>query len=175
MTNQALPAALSLIQTRLIFLGLSLLALVVPFSLGNSQLITGTLVNAALFLSAVLLPQRLFLPIIVFPSLGVLARGLIFGPLTPFLLYFAPFIWLANLTLVLFFRRAFPFFGFFLSAFLAALVKVAILFSSANLFFQLKLVPDLFLTAMGMNQLITAWLGGLGAFLFLRRFGNGKV
>lgn len=175
MGGKVLPVALPLVQTRLVFLGLAVLALAVPFSLGHSQLVTGSIVNAALFLSAVLLPGMLFLPIIVLPSLGVWGRGLIFGPLTPLLVYFAPFIWLGNLSLILVFKRVFPSLGYFLSAFLASLVKMSLLFLAANFFFRLKLVPGLFLTAMGINQLITAWLGGFLASLLLKGAGHGKI
>ena len=173
--NRVLPISVSLVNTKLIFLGLALLSFVVPFSLGHPQLLVGTIVNAALFLSVVLLPGKLFLPIIILPSLGVLSRGLIFGPFTPFLLYFIPFIWLSNLSLVLVFKKSFPFWGYFLSAFLASFIKLLILFSFANLFFRFNLVPRLFLTAMGFNQLITACLGGFFSFLFSKKICHGKI
>lgn len=172
--EKVLPISISLVDTRLIFLSLAFLSFAVPFSLGSSQFITGPLVNAALFASAIFLPQKLFLPIIVLPSIAVLSRGLIFGPFTPFLFYFIPFIWLSNLTLILVFKKSFPKLGYFLSVLLAALTKLIILFSSANLYFKFHLVPRLFLQAMGVNQLITACLGGLLAFFALKKI-HGKI
>lgn len=173
--NKTLPLSISLVNTRLVFLSLSLLSFVVPFSLGHPQLLVGTMVNAALFASVVLLQGKFFLPMMILPSLGVLSRGLIFGPLTPFLLYFIPFIWLANLGLVLVFKKTFPSFGYLLSALLASFVKLLILFSFANLFFRFNLVPRLFLTTMGLNQLITACLGGLFSYLFLKKTSHGRI
>ncbi len=171
----ALPVSLPLAQTKIIFLSLAFLSFAVPFSLGNSQIITGTIVNAALFSSAVLLPKKYFLPIIIFPSLGVLSRGIIFGPLTPFLLYFIPFIWLANLSLVIVLKKAFSSLGYFPAGLLACLAKATVLFLFANLFFRLNIVPLLFLTIMGANQLITACFGGVSAFFLLRKASNGKL
>lgn len=167
--EKVLPISISLVDAKLIFLGLALLSFAVPFSLGSSQFITGPVVNAALFASAIFLPGKLFLPIIVLPSIAVLSRGLIFGPFTRFLIYFLPFIWLSNLTLILVFKKIFPKLGYFLSVFLAAFTKLIILFSFANLYFRFHLVPRLFLQTMGINQLITACLGGLLAFLFLKK------
>jgi len=173
--SRALPVSISLVNTRLIFLSLALLSFVVPFSLGHPQLLVGTIVNAALFSSVVLLQGKLFLPIIILPSLGVLSRGLIFGPFTQFLLYFIPFIWLGNLGLILVFKKLFPSLGYFLSVVFASLVKLLVIFSFANLFFRFNLVPRLFLTAMGLNQLITACLGGFLSFLFLKKICHGKI
>lgn len=173
--SKVLLIALSLAETRLVFFSFAILCFTAPFALGHSQILTGSLVNAALFASAVLLPGKFFLPIIIFPSFGVLFRGLIFGPLTPFLVYFMPFIWLANLSLILVFKKFFPFLGYFFSVLLASLVKLSILFSFANLFFKFSIVPRPFLTAMGINQLVTAWLGGLTAFLFLKRMSNART
>jgi len=173
--TRVLSNTLSLIETRLVFLFSVFLCFAAPFILGRFQLINGTLINAVLFSFAVLLPDRLFPAIIIFPSLGVLSRGLIFGPLTPFLVYFIPFIWLANLSLILVFKKNFPFLGYFFSVILASLVKLSILFFFANIFFKLKIIPRSFLMAMGINQLITACLGGFLAFLFLRRISNVKI
>ncbi|MBU0627442.1 hypothetical protein KKG31_04880 [Patescibacteria group bacterium] len=53
-----------------------------------------------LVLSALNLKKYAILPIILLPSLAVLARGLIFGPFTIFLLYMIPAIWLGNFLLV---------------------------------------------------------------------------
>ena len=86
MKNQSLPIVLDNKAILLTFTIVSFLAFAVPFSLGHPQLLVGTLVNACLFLSAIFLPKKLIYPLIFFPSLGVLTRGIIFGSLTPFLL-----------------------------------------------------------------------------------------
>lgn len=172
---ELLPFPLSETLRKLIFFSLSLLSFVVPFFLHGSQFVTGTIVNAALFASAILLPSKLFLPIILFPSLAVLSRGLLFGPLTKFLFFIFPFIWLGNFTLIFVFKKTYPLFGYFLSASLAALAKSLLLFTFVNLLFRFNLLPQLFLTTMGINQFMTALLGGLAAFLFLQKFCHDKL
>ena len=174
MVRPALPLSLSIVEERVVFLGLASLSFAVPFALGHSQMMTGVLVNAALFASAMLLPRRLFWPIILFPSLAVLSRGLIFGPLTSFLVYFLPFIWLGNLSLILIFKKTYDRFGFPISALFASVGKSIFLFSFAKLFFNFHLVPRLFLTTMGIIQLATALSGGLLAFLFFKKVSHGK-
>ena len=53
--------------------------------------------------------------------------------------------------------------------------KTAILFSTAILLSNINLVPKIFLTSMGMLQLVTSLLGG-GLFLIINRFekNNGR-
>lgn len=159
-----LPIALSEFARVLVFTAIGLLSFFVPFSLGHPQWLVGTIVNACLFLGAIYLPKKYFIPLVVLPSLGVLARGIVFGPFTYFLAYFLPFIWLGNLILISVFRRK----GFIM----ASGAKFVFLFLSANLFFSLHIVPKLFLQAMGLNQLATALAGGLISFLILKIYGK---
>lgn len=172
---EAPPIALGKIETKVIFSGLALAAFAIPFSLGDSQFITGTLVNAALIFSALALPKRFFAPMIVFPSLGVLSRGLIFGPLTPFLFYFLPFIWIGNLVLIMAFKKTIARFGHFPAVLAAALLKFTFLAICAKIFFGFGIVPRLFLTAMGANQLITALTGGALSFLFFAFYKHNNI
>ena len=114
----------------LVFISLSFLSFIVPFSLGHPQWLVGTIINASLFLAAIFLPKKFFTPLIILPSLGVLGRGIIFGPFTSFLIYFLPFIWLGNLILILVFKMLYKKssnFKYFLSVFCAAAVKYSIL------------------------------------------------
>ena len=80
----------------LLYSALAFGSFAIPFTISQHQLVTGTLVNAVIIGSVLLFPNRLILPIIIFPSLGVLSRGIIFGPLTPFLTYFLPIIWIES-------------------------------------------------------------------------------
>lgn len=160
-----LPVSTSAIARKVTFVGLAAFSFAIPFSLGHSQFVTGSLVNAALFCSAIFLPKKLFLPMVIFPGLAVLSRGLVFGPATPFLVFFLPFIWLANLGLVLVFKKSAPSLGFLPAVVLAATAKAGWLFLTASLFFNFQLVPRLFLQTMGLNQLITAVFGGLLVFV----------
>ncbi len=156
-----LPVSLSAPIPILIFIGLSLLSFSIPFSLGHPQSLVGTIVNACLFLTAIFLPRKFILPLIILPSLGVLSRGIIFGPLTMLLVYFLLFIWLANLVLILVFKKFFSHLNYFFSIFLAATAKSLFLFTIASVYFQLSLAPKIFVQLMGLNQFFTALAGGI--------------
>jgi hypothetical protein len=153
----SLPASIPI----LVFVGLSLLSFSIPFSLGHPQWLVGIIVNTCLFLTAIFLPRKFILPLIIFPSLGVLLRGIIFGPLTMFLVYFLPFIWLANLVIILVFKKLFSHLNHFFSVFFAATAKSLFLFTIANVYFELFLAPKIFLQLMGLNQFFTALVGGM--------------
>jgi len=156
-----LPISLSAPIPILIFIGLSLLSFSIPFSLGHPQWLVGTIVNACLFLTAIFLPRKFVLPLIIFPSLGVLLRGIIFGPLTMLLVYFLPFIWLANLALILVFKKLFSRLNYFSSVFFTATAKSLFLFTIANICFKFSLAPKIFVQLMGLNQFFTALAGGI--------------
>lgn len=144
---------------------------VVPFLLGQPQLVVGSIVNTALFLSALFLPQPLINAIILLPSLALISRGLVFGPLTPFLFIMLPFIWAGNWLLVNIFKQSIlKKTSYWLAAILASVIKFIFLYTSANLLFKLHLIPQLFLTTMGIFQLTTALIGSGIAFLILKKY-----
>lgn len=163
--SRILPVGLLSLAQTLVFVGLSITSFVIPFVLGHPQWLVGTIVNTALFLAVVFLPKKYYLPIIVLPSLAVLARGLIFGPSTMFLVYFIPFIWLSNLVLMLVFKKLSINLKYIYSIPLAAVVKFALLFLVANIYLGFSLVPGVFLQAMGVFQFLTALAGGAIALL----------
>ena len=154
----------------LLYSALAFGSFAIPFTISQHQLVTGTLVNAVIIGSVLLFPNRLILPIIIFPSLGVLSRGIIFGPLTPFLTYFLPIIWAGNLVLVFLFKNMQQKFGFWSSLGISAVAKYLLLYSFTNIFFHLQLVPKLFVQTMGTLQLITAIAGGTIAYFVLKGF-----
>jgi len=138
----------------------------IPFSLPGPQILVGTLVNGILFYSAKKFDQKFLWAVAALPSLGALIHGVLFGKFTPFLLYFLPFIWLGNVVLIKTFRSVD---GILPAKIIAsACLKTLILYFSALVFFRLSIVPQFFLTSMGMVQLITALLGGTLASLVLR-------
>jgi len=155
-----LPVSLSATIPILVFISLSLLSFSIPFSLAHPQWLVGTIVNACLFLTAIFLPRKFILSLIIFPSLGVLSRGIIFGPLTMLLVYFLPFIWLANLVLILIFKKFFSRLNYFFSIFFSAIAKSLFLFTIANIYFEFSLAPKIFVQLMGLNQFFTALAGG---------------
>ena len=165
---------LLVIRQELLFLIISLFSFVVPFLLGHPQWLVGTIVNASLFVAAIFLTEKFFLPLSIFPSIAVLLRGIIFGPFTYFLIYFLPFIWLANLILIFVFKIIYNrlknnvyFLKFFLSVFLSAFLKFLFLSTISRIYFNFHLVPAIFLQTMGINQFFTALSGGILAFFIL--------
>jgi hypothetical protein len=154
--NSVLSIPVSQTYRQLILL--SFLAFSLPFSLGHPQGLVGVLVNAILVVGALKLPAAYYWPLALFPSLGILSRGLLFGPLTTFLVYFLPGIWLANLVYLKLFGR-FQLDGDWI-VIPASLAKTVVLFTLASIFYKLKLVPELYLQIMGLNQLLTALAGG---------------
>ena len=169
------PIELKTLSQIAIFSAIFIVSFFLPFFMGHPQWLVGTVVNAGLFLAAAYLPKKYFLPIVIFPSLAVLARGLIFGPFTFFLIYFLPFVWLANYILI----RIFSFLanrnkGYMISVVLSAAVKFVLLFLIANIYFKFSVVPAVFLYTMGINQLATALSGGLVSFLIYKIYGGVK-
>ncbi|PIZ97860.1 MAG: hypothetical protein COX78_04140 [Candidatus Levybacteria bacterium CG_4_10_14_0_2_um_filter_35_8] len=147
---------------------LPVVAFTIPFFASGPQLLTGTLVNSFLILTAIKLPLRKAWPVIVFPSIGALGNGILFGPYTPFLTYFLPFIWLGNFILVKSFIEIKKNTSFPLALFLSSLLKAALLFVFAFAYFKLNLVPQIFLTAMSIFQFLTAIAGGTLTFGLLK-------
>lgn len=140
-----------------------------PLVLGHPQWLVGTVVNAALFIGAAKLSRKNLAPLIIFPSIGAVGRGVLFGSLTPFLIYFMPFIWTGNAILVYTFSHLQKGKSSILQVAIAAAAKALLLFLIANIFFKFSLVPSAFLFAMGGMQFVTALSGGLIALTILKR------
>jgi hypothetical protein len=140
---------------------------ILPFIIAHPQWIIGILVNFFLIRSAIYFKLKYILPIILLPSLGVLAAGLIFGTNTHFLLYFIPMIWISNLTYVL----SFKFLKFrknmnlWITPVVSSLIKAGLLFGYTCILVYFFNFPIIFLTAMGILQLITAFVGGYLAII----------
>ena len=95
---------------------------------------------------------------IILPSLAVLARGMIFGPFTIFLVFMIPLIWIGNSLLVLSMKLDA---NKLIRLLLGAGAKTIFIAATAFVLVKLGIIPDLFLTTMGMVQLYTAVAGGL--------------
>jgi len=147
-------------------------AFLTPLLVAGPQWLVGTMVNAYLFVGAVKLDKKNLLPLIFLPSIGALGHGVLFGPLTLFLIYFMPFIWLGNWVLVTIFSKLRKKTNQTVGLFVGTGVKALVLFLAANVYVGFKIVPSIFLTAMGWVQLGTALLGGILALSVLR-FGLG--
>ena len=144
----------------------SVAAFFIPFFIGNPQIAVGIIVNAMLVVSALNLKGWKLAPIIILPSIAMLARVALFGPFTIFLIYMIPFIWIGNFILVC----TFKYFklrkkqNYWLTLVLGIVLKSGFLFISALILFYLGLIPVVFLTAMGILQVVTAIFGGFVAY-----------
>ena len=177
---------IDIMQTILIFL----IALLVPTFLAgilskifgstsvistNSQLIVGTIVNAALVVSAINLKGwAKILGVVTMPSISTILSGYVFGTASVYMVYMIPAIWIGNFALI--YSYKFLMLGknkhYFLAGIVGIIVKVAIIFALFNLnnlfgVFPEKLVTTLS-TAMGTTQLITATLGVILAFIIYK-------
>ena len=141
---------------------LPILAFAIPLFISGPQWLTGTVVNTLLFLVVSQnLGRKNWLSVAILPSLAAVSHGLLFGKFTPFLLYFLPFIWIGNLLLMFTFFKLNKFLPLTISVIFSSLIKSFWLYLFASIFFQLKLVPSVFLTSMGIFQLVTAVFGGI--------------
>ncbi|MCK4319395.1 hypothetical protein KAW38_02385 [Candidatus Micrarchaeota archaeon] len=149
----------------------SLFLFLIPLAIPSPQILTGSIVNLFLVISAFKFRGKQLIPIILLPSIAALTRGLLFGPFTPFLVYLLPFIWTANLLLIL--GVKYLIFELklnqWLSIILSSGIKALFLFSIAYAGFSIFSLPELFLSSMGIFQLMTALAGGTLALLLKGR------
>ena len=145
----------------------ALLALAGAAPLFLSQQITGPIVNALLFIATVILGVQGAVVVAFFPSVFALSVGLLPLPLAPMI----PFIMVGNFVLVVVFEY-FRIKNFWLGVVVASLVKFLFLWASSSLIVSSLLSSQLATTVSAMfswPQLITALIGGVIAFIFLKR------
>ncbi len=150
---------ISYIQETIEMIVYSAICFFIPFFLGHPQLLVGITVNAALVMAALNLRSQNLLQVIIMPSLGVLARGIVFGPLTIYLVYMIPFIWIGNAILVFAVKRLMK--KKIIGMGIGAILKSGFLFGIAFALVSFEIIPTVFLTSMGIIQMITALSGGL--------------
>ncbi|HDI06401.1 MAG TPA: hypothetical protein ENF39_00140 [Candidatus Aenigmarchaeota archaeon] len=144
----------------------SLIAYLTPLFLFHSQFLLGTIVNSMLITGALYTRGKSLLPLIFLPSLGVLTKGVLFGPLTIYLLFMLPFIWIGN-TILIFSVKFFHLKHkkhYLKGIFYGSALKAAFLFISALVLYNLGVIPVAFLTAFGIMQFVTAISAGLIIF-----------
>ena len=171
---------IDIMQTILIFL----IALLVPTFLGgilskifgstsvistNSQLIIGTIVNAALVTAAINLKGwAKILGVVTMPSISTILSGYVFGTASVYMVYMIPAIWLGNFAIIYSYKLLMLGKNYFLAGIVGIVVKVVIIFALFNLINLFGVFPEKLITtlsvAMGTTQLITATLGVLVAF-----------
>lgn len=137
----------------------------------NSQIIVGSIVNAALVLAAINIKGwKKIIGIITMPSISTILSGYVFQAASVYMVYMIPAIWIGNFVLI----YAFKFImleknkNYFVAGIVGIIAKVLVIFGwfeLLNLFsvFPSQLVNNL-QTAMGLTQLITATIGTLIVF-----------
>ena len=141
-------------------------AIVAVAPLVKQQFIVGPIVNAVLFISAATLGTASAIMIGLIPSVISISVGLLPAVLAPVI----PFIMISNAVLVSVFailkKR-----NFFLGVIVASIVKYLFLYVTSSVVIGLllkKAVASQVAQMMSWPQLVTALVGGLIAFLFLK-------
>jgi hypothetical protein len=148
---------------------LGLLGFMLPFAIGAPQIIIGILVNALIIRSALSLPSYKTLPVIFTPSIGAIAQGALFGPLNVFLIFMMPFIWSGNLILLYAFKAKIAHgYNYLLTLLAGSAAKAGFLFLAAYILYSASMIPEVFLSSMGVMQFVTAFLGGIMAYAQLK-------
>lgn len=149
----------------------TLVAIICVAPLIGHQAITGSIVNAVLFVATVVLGYRNAILLGIFPSIIALLSGTLSTSLAPMI----PFIISGNAMLILIFetlRKK----NYWLAVASAGFCKFIFLWGASSFVFNLilpgKIAKGLSI-AMGYPQLLTALAGGVIAYIFLK-FTNRK-
>jgi riboflavin transporter len=150
----------------LIFAILLALLIIMPFLI-HLQWLTGPTVNAALFIATVILGPGRAILLGLMPSTVALSAGLLPFALAPMV----PFIMLGNVIMILIFHFLYKK-NYFLGLSVAAFLKFAFLHQTVtwlmSRFLANKLVATLSVM-MSWPQFVTAIIGGLAAYAFLKQ------
>lgn len=168
-TNKAKLETIFKSENQLLLI-LGFTALIIPIILGHiqftNQLIIGSIVNFLLASSAMYLTFKKALPVILIPAVGAVLSGILFGPLTMFLVYLVPFIWIGN-ALFVYFIKNFNLvnkMNYFISVLASSIIKSAFIFIAAFILVLAGIIPEMLLIPMGLVQFVTAVIGGSFAF-----------
>lgn len=163
-------SAISIPKETFLTVGLVGAAAIAPFF--GQQMVTGTIVNAALFSAAILAGFPAAAAVAVIPSLIALAVG----TLPAAMLAMVPYIMASNIALVGIFallRKT----DYWPAAIAAILAKFGILVLSATVILSAITRGSVILalgSMMGWPQLITAVFGAIISYVILRKKINGK-
>jgi hypothetical protein len=146
---------------------LTVLSISAPLFLKSPQLLVGSIVNFVLFFSAKRFGFKKTLPSILLPSLIAYSSNVLFKGATYFLLFFIPIIFVGNSIYVLLSRYIK---NSFLSVVVSSVCKSLLLYIFAFVFVNEVGLPELFLTNMGVMQLITGIIGGSFGVLIMELF-----
>jgi hypothetical protein len=154
-----------IILTLIQFASLIGVAMIAP--LLKQQIITGSLVNATLFIATILFGIKGAILVGFLPSLISLSVGLLPLPLMPM----TPFIIIGNAIMIITFNYLKER-NYWLGIIVASSLKFIFLLSFSVIIFDLFLSEKIFtaiMTMMSWPQLLTALLGGLLAYIFSKK------
>jgi hypothetical protein len=111
------------------------------------------------------------LPSILLPSLIAYSSNILFKGATYFLIFFVPIIFVGNSVYVLlnqYIKNS------FLSILISSVCKSILLYIFAFVFVKEVGLPSMFLSSMGITQLITAIIGGILGYISIYVFKDSK-
>ena len=172
-TKKAMDTILTILIIIGAFLVPTFLAKIVP--LGQyQQLVVGSIVNMSLILTALYTKGTIkTFAIATLPSVSTIMGGLLFGNMTLYSKTMIPAIWLGNFTFIFLYKFLFvnKKVNYPISAIIAIIAKVAIIYLGFTIMTNVMTVPDMVKqtlnTSMGITQLITATSGSILAFLIV--------
>lgn len=147
----------------LVLIGLASLAPIISF---HNQFISGPIVNAILFIAVYMIGFNRAVLVGLVPSLFALLTGLLPFVLGPVI----PFIMLGNILLMYVFDKL-KYKNYWLAMVSASLAKFILLWVSGWIminFLVKKELASVIINMVGYYQLVTALIGGILAWLFLR-------
>jgi hypothetical protein len=149
----------------------TLLSISAPLFIKSPQILVGSIVNFSLFLSSKRLGFKKTLPSILLPSLIAYSSNILFKGATYFLIFFVPIIFVGNSIYVLlnqYIKNS------FLSILISSVCKSILLYIFAFVFVKEVGLPSMFLSSMGITQLITAIIGGILGYISIYVFKESK-
>lgn len=172
-TKKAIDIIITIAITIGAFLVPTFLAKIIP--LGQyQQLITGTIVNMSLILTALYTKGTIkTFAIATLPSVSTILGGLLFGSMTLYSRTMIPAIWLGNFAFIFLYKFLFvnKKINYPVTAIVAIITKAAIIYLGFTIMTHVMTVPDMVQqtlnTSMGITQLITATCGSILAFLIV--------
>jgi hypothetical protein len=139
----------------------------------HKQLIIGTIVNTALFLSSVYMRDiKKVIALSTLPSISNILTGILFSGLTYYSKLMLPFIWIGNLAIIYLSRILRKKMNYSVSGVISVLVKVCIIYGGFVIMSNIFNFPDKVVTvmgsAMGVTQLYTGMCGLIVSMIVLK-------
>ena len=138
----------------------------------HKQLIIGTIVNSALFASALYISDnKKIIALSLLPSISSMATGILFGGLTYYSKLMIPFIWIGNLSLVYLTKLLMNKIKYIPAGIVGIVVKVSVIYGGFLLLTHIVDFPakvaSVMGTAMGITQVYTASLGFIVSLIII--------